>query len=116
MHTVLCPLPAHVCAPAQVLSRKLYLPAVKSGAPHPPKIVAVDLQPMAPVEGVVQLQGDITSEVTAAQASPAGCPGGGAGRGAGRGGATDIGGDGRLLGLQGLGAGVVAGLLRAPAA
>eukprot|EP00887_Chlorella_sp_A99_P000912 scaffold5.g912.t1 len=30
-----------------------------------PKIVAVDLQPMAPIEGVVQLQGDITSEATA---------------------------------------------------
>jgi tRNA (cytidine32/guanosine34-2'-O)-methyltransferase len=26
-----------------------------------PKIVAIDLQPMAPIEGVVQLQGDITS-------------------------------------------------------
>ena len=30
-----------------------------------PKIVAVDLQPMAPIEGVIQLQGDITSEATA---------------------------------------------------
>lgn len=30
-----------------------------------PKIVAVDLQPMAPIEGVTQIQGDITSEVTA---------------------------------------------------
>jgi hypothetical protein len=49
----------------QVLSRKLYLPAVAAGDPHPPKIVSVDLQPMAPIEGVIQLQGDITSEVTA---------------------------------------------------
>jgi 23S rRNA U2552 (ribose-2'-O)-methylase RlmE/FtsJ len=28
------------------------------------KIVAVDLQPMAPLEGVIQLQGDITSMET----------------------------------------------------
>ncbi|EFJ44350.1 hypothetical protein VOLCADRAFT_102215 [Volvox carteri f. nagariensis] len=52
---------------SQVLSRKLYLPAVRSGSPSPPTIVAVDLQPMAPIEGVIQLQGDITSEVTAKQ-------------------------------------------------
>lgn len=32
-----------------------------------PKIVAVDLQPMAPIEGVTQIQGDITSAVTANQ-------------------------------------------------
>lgn len=32
-----------------------------------PKIVAVDLQPMAPIEGVTQIQGDITSTVTAKQ-------------------------------------------------
>ena len=32
-----------------------------------PKIVAVDLQPMAPIEGVIQIQGDITREATAAQ-------------------------------------------------
>ena len=32
-----------------------------------PKIVAVDLQPMAPIEGVTQIQGDITSAVTARQ-------------------------------------------------
>lgn len=51
----------------KVLSRKLYLPAVKAGDPNPPKIVAVDLQPMAPVEGVIQIQGDITSEVTSRQ-------------------------------------------------
>lgn len=48
----------------QVLSRKLYLPAVAAGDSDPPKIVSVDLQPMAPIEGVIQLQGDITSEVT----------------------------------------------------
>lgn len=30
-----------------------------------PKIVAVDLQPMAAIEGVTQIQGDITSEQTA---------------------------------------------------
>lgn len=27
--------------------------------------MAVDLQPMAPIEGITQIQGDITSEVTA---------------------------------------------------
>jgi len=32
-----------------------------------PKIVAVDLQPMAPIEGVTQIQGDITSAATAAE-------------------------------------------------
>ncbi len=32
-----------------------------------PKIVAVDLQPMAPIEGVTQIQGDITSALTANQ-------------------------------------------------
>lgn len=53
----------------QVLSRKLFLPAVKAGSTSPPKIVAVDLQPMAPVEGITQIQGDITSEATALQAS-----------------------------------------------
>lgn len=56
--------PTHHAVPTQVLSRKLYLPAVAAGDPHPPKIVSVDLQPMAPIEGVTQLQGDITSEVT----------------------------------------------------
>ncbi|KAF6252007.1 FtsJ-like methyltransferase-domain-containing protein [Scenedesmus sp. NREL 46B-D3] len=50
---------------SQVLSRKLYSPAVAAGDSHPPKIVSVDLQPMAPIEGVTQLQGDITSEATA---------------------------------------------------
>lgn len=43
---------------SQVLSRRLYLPAVAAGRPPAelPKIVAVDLQPMAPIEGVRQLQ------------------------------------------------------------
>lgn len=60
---------------SQVLSRRLYLPALAEAAaaeaaglpppPPPPPIVAVDLQPMAPVEGVTQLQGDITSPATA---------------------------------------------------
>lgn len=62
----LCPLyPPNL--PLQVLSRKLYLPAVRSGSLCPPTIVAVDLQPMAPIEGVIQLQGDITSQATAQQ-------------------------------------------------
>lgn len=52
---------------SQVLSRRIYLPAKKQDIPKGelPKIVAVDLQPMAPVEGVIQLQGDITSDATA---------------------------------------------------
>ena len=42
----------------QVLSRRLYLPAAAAGrsGAELPKIVAVDLQPMAPIEGVTQLQ------------------------------------------------------------
>ena len=48
---------------SQVLSRKLYLPARAAGVPEDdlPKIVAIDLQPMAPIEGVIQIQGDITA-------------------------------------------------------
>ena len=48
---------------SQVLSRKLYLPALARGVPAEelPKIVAIDLQPMAPIEGVTTIQGDITS-------------------------------------------------------
>lgn len=71
---------------SQVLSRKIHLPAMKQAActaaggsggagngagagacAAAPVIVSVDLQPMAPIEGVVQLQGDITSEATAAE-------------------------------------------------
>lgn len=50
---------------SQVLAQQLY-----GGAPPPPgaggaaSIVAVDLQQMAPIDGVVQLQGDITSRAT----------------------------------------------------
>jgi len=56
---------------SQVLSRKLYLPTLNKSNDDddddgddkvkPPKIVAVDLQPMAPIEGVVCIQGDITN-------------------------------------------------------
>eukprot|EP00891_Asterochloris_glomerata_P003066 jgi/Astpho2/3066/fgenesh1_pm.00051_%23_27_t len=50
---------------SQVLSRRLYLPAKRLGRiADLPKIVAVDLQPMAPIAGVTQLQGDITSAAT----------------------------------------------------
>ena len=45
---------------SQVLSRELYKPEKKDV-----KIVAVDLQEMAPIEGVIQIQGDITSKKTA---------------------------------------------------
>lgn len=52
---------------SQVLSRHLYLPQVKAGRlDNLPIIVAVDLQPMAPIEGVTQLQGDVTNAVIAA--------------------------------------------------
>lgn len=50
---------------SQVLSRRLYLPAVQAKEACLPKIVAIDLQPMAPIEGVTLLQGDITSKETA---------------------------------------------------
>ncbi|ESO85773.1 hypothetical protein LOTGIDRAFT_221202 [Lottia gigantea] len=46
---------------SQVLSRKLYDQEKKSDT----KIVAVDLQAMAPIPGVIQLQGDITKKSTA---------------------------------------------------
>ena len=45
---------------SQVLSRELYKPDRDDV-----KIVAVDLQEMAPIEGVIQIQGDITSKKTA---------------------------------------------------
>lgn len=53
---------------SQVLSRKLYLPAkdaAQSRDEELPLIVAIDLQPMASIEGVIQVQGDITSARTA---------------------------------------------------
>ncbi|KAG7198657.1 hypothetical protein KM043_006014 [Ampulex compressa] len=53
---------------SQVLSRRLkenYNKALETGEAIPPKIVAVDLQAMAPLEGVIQIQGDITNTNTA---------------------------------------------------
>ncbi len=50
---------------SQVLSRKLH--ADKGPDAESVKIVAVDLQPMAPIQGVIQIEGDITSSETAAQ-------------------------------------------------
>ncbi|VFQ75045.1 unnamed protein product [Cuscuta campestris] len=53
---------------SQVLSRKLYLPvklSPESVDSDLPLIVAIDLQPMAPIEGVIQVQGDITNARTA---------------------------------------------------
>lgn len=44
-----------------------YKKALEKGSASPPKIVAVDLQAMAPLEGVIQLQGDITNTSTAEQ-------------------------------------------------
>ncbi|KAG5324572.1 TRM7 methyltransferase, partial [Acromyrmex heyeri] len=55
---------------SQVLARKLtenYKKALEKGPASKPKIVAVDLQAMAPLEGVIQLQGDITNSSTAEQ-------------------------------------------------
>ena len=48
---------------SQVLARKL--PADKSPDADDVKIVAVDLQPMTPIKGVIQIQGDITTTETA---------------------------------------------------
>lgn len=47
---------------SQVLSKKLYEPSTDK---ENVKIIAVDLQPMAPLEGVIQIQGDITKLETA---------------------------------------------------
>ncbi|KAJ9059342.1 tRNA (uridine-2'-O-)-methyltransferase trm7, variant 2 [Entomophthora muscae] len=46
---------------SQVLSQQL----IKEGDQDPPKIIAVDLQAMAPLPGVIQYQGDITKTSTA---------------------------------------------------
>ncbi|XP_055343446.1 putative tRNA (cytidine(32)/guanosine(34)-2'-O)-methyltransferase isoform X2 [Paramacrobiotus metropolitanus] len=51
---------------SQVLSRQLYSEADRECA-STAKIVAVDLQLMTPIEGVIQLQGDITDPRTAEQ-------------------------------------------------
>lgn len=48
---------------SQVLSRKLRKANAQNE--HEVKIVAVDLQEMAPLEGVFQIQGDITKLATA---------------------------------------------------
>ncbi|KAJ6822800.1 putative tRNA (cytidine(32)/guanosine(34)-2'-O)-methyltransferase [Iris pallida] len=53
---------------SQVLSRKLYVQAKlspESWNGYHPLIVAIDLQPMAPIDGVIQVQGDITNARTA---------------------------------------------------
>ncbi|EFJ27494.1 hypothetical protein SELMODRAFT_95614 [Selaginella moellendorffii] len=50
---------------SQVLSRQLYVPSKSDKQDDRPLIVAIDLQPMAPIDGVVQIQGDITSARTA---------------------------------------------------
>jgi len=63
--------------------------------PPLPCIVAVDLQPMAPVEGIHQIQGDITSAATAAAVISAMSRGGsGSGSGSGREDETERSGDG----------------------
>jgi len=47
------------------LTRKLNSKDVESGEASESKIVAVDLQAMAPLPGVIQIQGDITQLSTA---------------------------------------------------
>ncbi len=49
---------------SQVLSKRLWEPRSETER-EDVKIVAVDLQAMAPIPGVIQLQGDITSRETA---------------------------------------------------
>jgi tRNA (cytidine32/guanosine34-2'-O)-methyltransferase len=49
---------------SQVLSKKLYEPSTNK---EEIRIVAVDLQEMAPIPGVIQIKGDITRESTAQQ-------------------------------------------------
>eukprot|EP00038_Savillea_parva_P000925 m.99975 g.99975 ORF g.99975 m.99975 type:complete len:309 (+) comp10327_c0_seq5:137-1063(+) len=50
---------------SQVLSRELGTAAHPDGHPDGNKVVAIDLQAMAPIPGVCVLQGDITKESTA---------------------------------------------------
>ncbi|KAL3646669.1 hypothetical protein CASFOL_009213 [Castilleja foliolosa] len=53
---------------SQALSQKLYLPtklSPDSKDSDVPLIVAIDLQPMAPIEVVIQVQGDINNARTA---------------------------------------------------
>eukprot|EP01084_Bolivina_argentea_P208046 354839_1 len=47
---------------SQVLSRKLYENCGTESEKEQIKIVSVDLQPMAPIKGVIEIEGDITSE------------------------------------------------------
>ena len=61
----LCAAPGSWC---QVLSGKLYASSEEADAivaAGNPRIVAVDLQEMAPIPGVVTIQGDITANATA---------------------------------------------------
>ncbi|EDW44791.1 putative tRNA (cytidine(32)/guanosine(34)-2'-O)-methyltransferase 1 [Drosophila sechellia] len=50
---------------SQVLSRKLYDTCETDDEKAAVKIIAVDLQAMAPIRGILQLQGDITKQSTA---------------------------------------------------
>eukprot|EP01083_Nonionella_stella_P081032 222988_1 len=50
---------------SQVLSRKLYENCGTESEKEQIKIVSVDLQPMAPIKGVIEIEGDITSVKTA---------------------------------------------------
>lgn len=50
---------------SQVMSMKLFLNERDGEAREKIKLIAVDLQPMSPLPGVVQLQGDITEMKTA---------------------------------------------------
>lgn len=50
---------------SQVLSRKLYDTCETDDEKSAVKIIAVDLQAMAPIRGILQLQGDITKQSTA---------------------------------------------------
>eukprot|EP01087_Luapelamoeba_hula_P005938 TRINITY_DN1600_c0_g1_i2.p2 TRINITY_DN1600_c0_g1~~TRINITY_DN1600_c0_g1_i2.p2 ORF type:complete len:137 (+),score=32.95 TRINITY_DN1600_c0_g1_i2:78-488(+) len=54
---------------SQVLSKQLYKSASERGEEKkdPIKLVAVDLQEMAPLEGVIQIKGDITKLETVQQ-------------------------------------------------
>ena len=52
---------------SQVLSRKLF---ANASSASDVRIVAIDLQEMAPIEGVTLLQGDITSSETCSRSPP----------------------------------------------
>lgn len=55
----------HFCQKPLLLALKSFFFIILARESDLPLIVAIDLQPMAPIEGVIQVQGDITNARTA---------------------------------------------------